>query len=48
MRCDFQAFFLAHTLANPCLGRDPQARVATEGKKMEDFQNKNLWIKVPS
>jgi len=29
MRCDSQASFLARTLANPCFGREPKARVAT-------------------
>jgi len=29
MRCDFQACFLAHNLASPCLGREPKARVVT-------------------
>ncbi len=29
MRCDSRASFLARTLANPCLGHKPKARVAT-------------------
>jgi len=29
MKCDFQAFFLAHTFANLCLDCEPKARVAT-------------------
>jgi hypothetical protein len=33
MRCDSQASFLARTLANLCLGRDPKARVATKLRK---------------
>ncbi len=30
MRCDSRASLLAHTLASPCLGRKPKARVATQ------------------
>jgi len=30
MKCDSQASLLAHTLANPCLGRKPKARIATQ------------------
>jgi hypothetical protein len=29
MKCDSQASLLARTLASPCLGREPKARVAT-------------------
>jgi hypothetical protein len=29
MRCDSQASLLAHTLASPCLGHEPKAKVAT-------------------
>jgi hypothetical protein len=29
MRCDSWASLLAHTLTNPCLGREPKVRVAT-------------------
>jgi hypothetical protein len=29
MKCDSQASLLAHTLANPCLGHEPKAKVAT-------------------
>jgi len=29
MKCDSWASLLAHNLANPCLGREPKARVAT-------------------
>jgi hypothetical protein len=29
MKCDSQASFLACTFANPCLGHEPNARVAT-------------------
>ncbi len=32
MKCNSQASFLAHTLANPCLGRKPKARVTTLAK----------------
>ncbi len=33
MRCDSQASFLARTLVNPYLGREPKARVATTNSK---------------
>jgi hypothetical protein len=29
MKCDSRASLLAHTLASPCLGHEPKARVAT-------------------
>jgi len=29
MKCDSQAFLLAYTLASPCLGREPKAKVVT-------------------
>ncbi len=29
MKCDSWIFLLARTLASPCLGREPKARVAT-------------------
>jgi len=29
MKCDSHASLLARTLANPCLGREPKARVVT-------------------
>jgi hypothetical protein len=29
MKCDSQASHLAHTFANPCLGREPKDRVLT-------------------
>jgi hypothetical protein len=31
MKCDSQASFLARTLASPCLGHKPQAKIATKG-----------------
>jgi hypothetical protein len=41
MRCDSWASFLAHTLANPCFGRKPEARVATNsGFMMSKMINK--------
>ncbi len=30
MKCDSQTSFLARTFANPCLGREPRAKVATQ------------------
>jgi len=37
MRCDSHASLLAHTLASPCFGRKPKARVVTKkvGRKGE-------------
>jgi len=32
MKCDSRASFLAYTLASPCLGREPKARVMTNGQ----------------
>jgi hypothetical protein len=30
MKCDSQASLLVHTFANPCFGREPEAKVATQ------------------
>jgi hypothetical protein len=32
MKCDSWASFLARTLVNPCVGREPKARVTTMGE----------------
>jgi hypothetical protein len=31
MKFDSRASLLAHTFANPCLGHEPEAKVATHG-----------------
>jgi hypothetical protein len=43
MRCDFRASLLAYTLASPCLGCKPKARVATKNVTTSvTSRNKNL------
>ncbi len=44
MKCDSQASLLAHTLASPCLGREPKAKVAT----VFDSHNVTRFNKVVS
>jgi hypothetical protein len=39
-RCDSQASFLAHNLANPCLGREPKAKVAIIWLACGEMDNK--------
>jgi hypothetical protein len=39
MRCDSWTSFLAHTLASPCLGYKPEARVATLNYGMDEVKN---------
>jgi hypothetical protein len=41
MRWDFWASFLAHTLASPCLGREPKVRVAINNL----IQTNETWFK---
>ncbi len=47
MKCDSHASFLARYLASPCLGREPEVRVATN--LVFIFINmvaKNIWVEV--
>jgi hypothetical protein len=39
MRCDSRASLLARTLASPCLGHEPKARVVTKREKEEKTCN---------
>jgi hypothetical protein len=39
MRCDSRASLLACTLASPCLGHEPKAKVAT----LKEFKNIFAW-----
>jgi hypothetical protein len=48
MRCDSRAFLLARTLASPCLGCEPKARVATlkEFKEFYDHMSNMTMLKI--
>jgi hypothetical protein len=42
MKCDSQASLLARTLASPCLGREPKARVVTKDVYAKGFGTCNI------
>jgi hypothetical protein len=43
MRCDSWASLLTCTLASPCFGHEPKARVATRMLELKKHKEKELW-----
>jgi hypothetical protein len=45
MLCDSQLPFWPATIANPCLGRKPKARVVTKGNKQKGLFHQVIFYK---